>query len=164
YVSHLNLFQTTISGNTADEGGGDGLYMGGYIAPASKGQGNVHGQGVHGQGVHAQAANSTVISTGTIIAGNADGTDAITTAEAPPLQADPSVLGHIGTDIQLDDQGGNQLNVTDPGLDPLASNGGPTQTMALKDTSVAKDAGPDPVPTFPGNTFDQRGPGFDRVV
>jgi hypothetical protein len=62
------------------------------------------------------------------------------------------------------DGGGNQMDVTDPGLDPLGNNGGATQTMALKTGSVAIDKGPNPVPTFPGNEFDQRGTGFARVV
>jgi hypothetical protein len=56
------------------------------------------------------------------------------------------------------------MGVTDPGLDPLANNGGATQTMALKTGSVAIDKGPNPEPAFPGNEFDQRGTGFPRVV
>ena len=39
-----------------------------------------------------------------------------------------------------------------------------TDTMALLPGSPAIDAGPDPVPDFPGNDNDQRGPGFPRVV
>ena len=53
---------------------------------------------------------------------------------------------------------------TDPGLAPLADNGGPTKTMALLSGSVAIDAGPDPVPSFTGNQFDQRGAGYARVT
>jgi hypothetical protein len=46
----------------------------------------------------------------------------------------------------------------DPGLLPLADNGGPTRTHALAPGSVAIDAG---LP-FPGLLFDQRGAGFPR--
>ena len=160
YADNLTIVQTTISGNTASNGG-DGLYMGGYIdaVPSESNERNAHSERVH-----AQAADSTVILSGTIVAGNADGTDDIATGEDSKLQADFSVLGAIDPEIQLDDQGGNQFGVTDPGLEALGSNGGPTQTMALKPTSVALDAGPDPVPDFPLNTDDQRGPGFPRVV
>jgi predicted outer membrane repeat protein len=54
---------------------------------------------------------------------------------------------------------GDLIN-TDPMLGPLQDNGGPTQTMALLPGSPAVDAG--------DNTgapdFDQRGPGFPRIV
>jgi hypothetical protein len=53
------------------------------------------------------------------------------------------------------------LNV-DAGLNPLADNGGPTQTMALLPGSLAIDAG-DPNPADPPE-WDQRGPGFPRIV
>jgi hypothetical protein len=40
----------------------------------------------------------------------------------------------------------------------------PLPAQALKAGSPAIDTGPDPVPSFPGNEFDQRGAGFARVV
>jgi hypothetical protein len=49
---------------------------------------------------------------------------------------------------------------TNPGLLPLADNGGPTWTHALAPGSVAIDAG---WPS-PGLSFDQRGSGFPRTV
>jgi len=56
---------------------------------------------------------------------------------------------------------GDQIN-TDPILGPLQDNGGPTFTHALLPGSPAIDAGD---PNFtPPPFFDQRGPGFDRVV
>ncbi len=157
-ADRLSIFQTTISGNTASDGG-DGLYMGGYVLPAGAG-----GSEKQEPDVGATAANSTVVLSGTIIAGNADGTDDVSSdTDNASLETGHSVLGAIDPIITVDDQGGNQFDVSDPGLDPLASNGGPTQTMALKPTSVALNAGPDPVPDFPLNTDDQRGPGFPRV-
>ena len=46
----------------------------------------------------------------------------------------------------------------DPMLNPLADNGGPTQTMALQEGSLAIDAGDDAVCTVaPVNGVDQRG-------
>ena len=56
---------------------------------------------------------------------------------------------------------GDQIN-TDPMLGPLQDNGGPTFTHALLPGSPAIDAGD---PNFtPPPFYDQRGPGFDRVV
>jgi hypothetical protein len=56
---------------------------------------------------------------------------------------------------------GDQIN-TDPMLGPLQDNGGPTLTHALLTDSPAIDAGD---PNFaPPPDFDQRGPGFPRVV
>jgi predicted outer membrane repeat protein len=56
---------------------------------------------------------------------------------------------------------GDQIN-TDPLLGPLQDNGGPTPTHALLSGSPAIDAGD---PSFtPPPFYDQRGPGFERVV
>jgi hypothetical protein len=58
---------------------------------------------------------------------------------------------------------GDSVN-TDPKLDPngLQDNGGPTATIALQPGSPAIDAGD---PNFtPPPSYDQRGPGFPRVV
>ncbi len=48
----------------------------------------------------------------------------------------------------------------DPMLGPLADNGGPTWTMALLPGSPAIDAGDN----ADAPEFDQRGPGFPRIV
>ena len=73
----------------------------------------------------------------------------------------------LGYNLSSDDAGGfltgpgDQIN-TDPVLGPLQDNGGPTFTYALLPGSPAIDAGD---PNFiPPPFFDQRGPGFDRVV
>ncbi len=63
----------------------------------------------------------------------------------------------------MTDTGGTIMG-QDPTLGPLQNNGGPTETMALLPGSPAIDAGPNPVPSFPTNEFDQRGDGFTRVV
>jgi predicted outer membrane repeat protein len=152
----LTLLQTTISGNTAG-GSGDGLYLQGsyvYIESAQPGRDD---------GVQAQDAGDVTI-TGTIIAGNGDGSDDIGGDADNTITANYSLLGGIDTDLTVTDGGGNQFGVVNPGLGPLASNGGPTKTMALLPGSPAINAGPSPLPTFPGNEFDQRGPGFLRVA
>jgi hypothetical protein len=72
-----------------------------------------------------------------------------------------------GYNFSSDDGGGylnapgDQIN-TDPLLGPLQDNGGPTFTRALLPGSPAIDAGD---PNFtPPPSYDQRGPGFPRVV
>ncbi|MEL7314351.1 MAG: choice-of-anchor Q domain-containing protein [Cyanobacteria bacterium J06559_3] len=57
-------------------------------------------------------------------------------------------------------QSGDIVGVTNPGLEPLADNGGPTQTRSLQPGSLAIDGGSNP----DGLANDQRGEGFARVV
>ncbi len=73
----------------------------------------------------------------------------------------------LGYNLSSDDAGGyltgpgDQIN-TDPLLGPLQDNGGFTFTHELLPGSPATDAGD---PSFtPPPSYDQRGPGFDRVV
>lgn len=73
----------------------------------------------------------------------------------------------LGYNLSSDNGGGyltgpgDQIN-TDPMLGPLQDNGGPTFTHALLPNSPAIDTGD---PNFtPPPFYDQRGPGFDRVV
>jgi hypothetical protein len=63
--------------------------------------------------------------------------------------------GYAGTDLV-----GTPDNPIDPGLGSLQNNGGPTATMALLPGSRAIGAGD----TTDAPAFDQRGPGFARVV
>jgi hypothetical protein len=55
---------------------------------------------------------------------------------------------------------GNQVGVASPGLGPLASNAGPTATIALLPGSPAIDAGSN---ALDGLATDQRGPGLVRI-
>jgi hypothetical protein len=156
----IDLEQSTVSGNTAT-GGGDGLYLG-YVGNTADSAANDRGGAPRAAAEQFQA---TGIVTGSIVAGNGDGIDDIAghpeTGSAVTLAS--SVIGAVAG-LTPTDGGGNQTGVTNPGLAPLANNGGATETMALAAGSPALDAGPDPVPSFPGNEFDQRGAGFPRVV
>jgi hypothetical protein len=73
----------------------------------------------------------------------------------------------LGYNLSSDDAGGfltgpGDQVFTNPMLGPLHNNGGPTLTHALLPGSPAIDTGD---PNFtPPPLFDQRGPGFDRVV
>jgi hypothetical protein len=69
-------------------------------------------------------------------------------------------IGDAASGFDPSDLAGSGDQPLDPVLGPLQDNGGPTLTMALLPGSPAVDAG--------DNTnapdFDQRGPGFDRIV
>ena len=84
----------------------------------------------------------------------------------PNILNDGTVTSH-GYNLSNDDGSGyligpgDQIN-TEPLLGPLQNNGGPTFTHQLLPGSPAIDAGD---PNFtPPPFFDQRGPGFDRLV
>jgi len=138
----LDLLQVTITDNTATAGGG--LYVNNP---------------------------STVVLAGAIIAGNtALGVPALgvpddiaVNDEGSTFNSSNSIIGTVNTRTDLVDDGGT-IRTDDPGLEALADNGGPTKTMALSATSVALDAGPATVATFPDNQYDQRGIGYARVV
>jgi hypothetical protein len=68
--------------------------------------------------------------------------------------------GAGGTGYDSTDLVGTATNPIDPRLGPLQDNGGPTETMALLPGSPAIDAG-DPTNA---PQWDQRGPGYPRVV
>jgi hypothetical protein len=91
----------------------------------------------------------------TIIAGN-------TALFSPDLSGNLGSLGHnlIGnTQLGSGFDPTDLLNV-DPLLGPLQDNGGPTKTMALLPGSPAIDAGDN----TDASDWDQRGPGFPRIV
>lgn len=107
----------------------------------------------------------TLIST--IVAGNGTVDIAEFGADAPLTVASTnSIIGTLGTGAVLSDQGGTQL-IPSAGsllLGPLAANGGPTLTHALLLGSPAIDTGGTSLPAFTGDQFDQRGPGFARII
>jgi hypothetical protein len=74
-------------------------------------------------------------------------------------------LASSGYNLIEDSSGGSGYATTDildvdPMLGPLADNGGPTQTIALQPGSPAIDSGDN----TDAPEFDQRGPGFPRIV
>ena len=88
-------------------------------------------------------------------------------APPEPISNFGGTVTSLGYNLSSDNGGGHltgpgdQIN-TDPLLGPLQDNGGPTLTHTLLPGSPAIDVGD---PNFtPPPFFDQRGPGFDRVV
>ena len=131
----LQVANCTVSGNSAQTGGGICNFDGGTLEIGN----TVLMAGAAGSNIQNLAvlglANGTIIS--------------------------------LGYNLSSDDGGGfltatgDQIN-TNPLLGPLQDNGGPTFTCALLPGSPAINAGD---PNFtPPPYFDQRGPGFPRVV
>jgi hypothetical protein len=153
----VTVSNSTISGNTVggamNEGGGIGN-GGTFTLTNSTLSGN---SAPSGQGGAISNAGQTMIGDTVLNAGASGGT----------IFNDGGTITSLGYNIASDNGGGvligpgDQIN-TDPMLGPLQDNGGPTFTHALLPGSPAIDAGD---PSFtPPPFFDQRGPGFERVV
>ena len=144
----LTLVNSTIAGNSALLRGG-GLDLGGAtIVNSTIAENNVSSNGVGG----GLSTSGAITLNNTIVALNTAGTG----SDAPPSEISVlsgagnhgSVAGSnnlIGTggSGNLSGINGNQLDVSDPGLDPngLEDNGGPNQTIALETHSPAINAG-----------------------
>ena len=163
--THLKITNSTISENTATYGGGlanngsDGFYVSVQISSttfnsnsATKVGGNIYNVGQAGQDTVIVTVTNTILKSGPF-GGN--------------IFDDSHTVSSLGYDLSNDGCGGflmgpgDQTN-TEPMLGPLQNNGGPTLTHALLPGSPAINAGD---PNFiPPPSYDQRGPGFDRVV
>jgi len=159
----LKVSNTTIANNMAT-GGGGGIYNG--LSPITT------------PGVF--VSNTTIAGNSAAIGGGIDNQGKLATCDT--IDANNSTVALIGTDILGNfgsfgfnlvgsPMGGSGFLPTDllgvnPRLGALANNGGPTQTMALLAGSPAINAGLNVLPPIfmsPG-PFDQRGPGFARIV
>lgn len=176
----LTIVNSTFSGNMATQGGG--IYNSGsgvLTISNSTFSGNAAsetGGGVFNIGT-LQLANSTVSNnSAAFLAGGILNFNNLEIGNTILNRGDSGAsiysngngqVTSLGYNISSDDGSGiltgpgDQTN-TDPMLGPLQDNGGPTLTQALLPGSPAVNAG-DPAFT-PPPFFDQRGPGFDRVV
>jgi hypothetical protein len=79
------------------------------------------------------------------------------------IPSGPVFLGST-SDQSIDPAHHNQVGVTNPGLGPLADNGGPTPTIALLPSSPAIGMGSLALASAYSLTTDQRGAGFPRSI
>jgi len=144
----LELYNTTIANNSAI----------GQASPQVKSQGG-------GVFLNTFESSDTITIRSTIIASNIlgavfpSGQDVF--GNGATATEDYSLIGTTSSSsITLN--GSNNQNNQSPGFSSgkLASNGGPTQTIALAYNSAAVDAGDNPLSL----SYDQRGAGFDRNV
>src|SRR5437588_3255880 len=173
----LTITSTTISGNFSSNGGAAYNSGGGTLTITNS---TVSGTWAgSGGGIFNTAAvaitNSTVSGNSAQLGGGIFSTETVEIVNtilnagksgANIVNSGGTVTSH-GYNLSSDDGGGvltgpgDQIN-TDPLLGPLQNNGGHTFTHELLGGSPAIDAGD---PNFtPPPFFDQRGPGFNRVV
>jgi predicted outer membrane repeat protein len=173
----LNITNSTVAGNSAanfgagiDENAGTLEAVNCTIADNTEPS---TGDGFGG-GLNVDQGTATLDNT--IIALNTDGTGASAAPDnlfldgsgtVSPASANNLIGAGGGNSGLQSGSNGNLVGVADPDLGTLASNGGPTQTIALLVGSPAIDAGSATLDVDPeGNALatDQRGPGFPRKV
>lgn len=163
----LNLVQSTITGNSAQFGGGLTQKYLGYSAYIYNSTIASNSATYYGGGIFDYANSNSPFSTpapitltSSIVANNASGgtPDDITVSSAYTLTVSGSndLVMAATSNITLP---GGTLSA-DPMLGPLANSGGPTKTMGLLAGSPALGTGSNPN----GYTDDQRGTGFPRTV
>ena len=165
------LVSDTVSGNSASGSpGGSGTYTYGVWY-----QGNLQGYitvpvvGSTGQGTGGGLSGTATLDN-TIVALNTQRHRRVAPASdiAGSVSGAYNLIGTGGSGGLVNGVNGNQVGVADPGLGPLADNGGPTQTIALLPGSPAIDAGSNALAVDPTTgqplTTDQRGAGFLRIV
>jgi hypothetical protein len=172
YAVGIHVENSTISGNSASKGAGISAvnYVDGTIASSTI-TGNIMTGASECSSAGVDACNLyryySIGFESSIVAGNfvagADaslerGVDLAGDGSRPTLEVGKSLIGTIEGAVLI--SGANVVLGQDPKLGPLADNGGPTRTHALLDGSPAIDTGSNP----DGLPFDQRGPGFPRVV
>ncbi len=180
--SSLSITDSTFSGNSAGFGGGGIFSTGTLTVTNSTFHGNFSGQFGSGGGIFnggtLTIANATFSGNASPVGGGGIANsgagslqDTIVAGNTAPLGPDVSGSVHSqghnlignGTDgsgFDPTDLVGTGDQPIDPLLGPLQDNGGPTPTMALLPDSPAIDAGDN----AGAPTWDQRGPGFPRIV
>jgi hypothetical protein len=158
----VTINNTTISGNKIDlPVGGAGIYAQGVLTinnSTISGNSAFAEDGVGGA-MLVESANLTI--TSSTIAANTAGGGCPGIAGGPPVTyfvRNTISLG--GCVIFLPKETNIQDGDPDPLLGPLQDNGGPTDTMTLLPGSPAIDAGDN----TGAPTYDQRGPGYPRIV
>ncbi len=172
----LTVTNSTITGNSATLEtvfgytfvGGGGINNGGTLIVVSStiAYNNV---AVFGEG---GGLDGTAILDNTIVALNTIGSGTTTSASdifgTVSSTSGYNLIGTGGSGGLTNGTNHNQVGVANPGLGPLADNGGPTQTIALLPGSPAIDKGSNALAVDPTTgqplTTDQRGPGFVRIV
>lgn len=159
--STVNVINSTFSGNTVVGEGAAAYIRNSTLNLFLTTVENNGFAGIDRSGFASLALDGGVINLDSSIVANTTGFNATDLRRiSGTVNALYSLIETPGTAIN----GTNSYNVTgrDPRLGPLQDNGGPTETHALLPGSPALDVGDPAVSDQP--PFDQRGPGFPRVV
>jgi hypothetical protein len=150
----LSLTNCTVSGNSAGSHGG-GMRAGGDTTVIENSTVVSNTAGITNGGGGLYEASSMVAITNTILAYNRDGDGSAPNCRGTVDSGDYNLVHDVpGCTLA----GANNLTGVDPLLDPLADNGGDTQTHALQNASLAIDAG-----AADCTTTDQRGEARDDL-
>lgn len=166
FDGYLDIFNSTIDGNSASRGDGGGIYNNGALIPMVNctlaDNTAIAGGGVYN--LHVLHLQNSIVARNHDVNGEMD-------QIAGRLAADSAfnVIGLGGAGGLVNGVKGNRVHVTlsQLKLDSLASNGGPTQTVALLAGSVAINAGSNALAVGGDHkplTIDQRGDGFARII
>jgi hypothetical protein len=150
------IIDSTISGNNGYEGGG--LMLDGGNATISNSTIAFNQASFRGAGISASEYSYQIDLESTIVSNNTTGSDANNVWAFPDTVSGANNLVPNAPGLPAEMPG--DTITADPLLQPLANNGGATQTHALGDGSPAIDAGNNTI----GLVFDQRGDGFLREV
>jgi hypothetical protein len=146
----VNVSDSTFTGNTAGSSGGGAIQN---FGTATITQSTLSGNSsAFGANLHNVTTGSPMTVSQSIVANGAGGGS---NCSGSPAIVDGGYNIDTGTSCGFS-AANHSMNNTNPALGPLASNGGPTQTMALPLNSPAVNAIPVTVPGCAGST-DQRG-------
>jgi hypothetical protein len=164
----LTVSNGTLSGNTVISGNnysanGGGIYTS-SINPVTLTNVTLTANRATFYGGGLEVINGSPVLHNTLIAGNSsgsfnDGYGSLDPSGSYNLIGDGTGMSGLSNGVN-GNLVGSQGNPIDPRLGPLADNGGPTLTHALLPGSPAIDAGNNAYAT----DWDQRGPGFRRIV
>ena len=146
----VNITNSTFTGNTAGSNGGGAIQNFGTVSISWTTLSGNSSQ--FGANLHSGAAGTTMTVRESIVA---DGGGGGTNCSGTTAVVDGGFNIDTGSSCGFTATQHSMSN-TNPGLGPLASNGGPTQTMALASNSPAVNAVPISVSGCSGST-DQRG-------
>lgn len=157
----ITLTNSTVSGNSAATFGGGGVFLRYPAQLFARNSTITLNHALDGGGIMLSAATSTLQSS--IVAANrsdvgtgADIANQSSTSSAVHFGGGNDFVNSVSSAVSIppDTRSG------DPRLMPLANNGGPTRTHALRAGSAAIDAGSN----LAQLTSDQRGDGYPRVI
>lgn len=178
----LTVTNSTLSGNEVKSSGGGSTFGGGIalmygnavveISSSTLVQNSAEstGESSSGGGLYNDDSGATITLRNSILAENtaATGPDCAGAVESGNYNLLGNIVGCAFSDYGNDQTGDSSAGeVLDPGLEPLADNGGKTKTHALLPDSPARDSGDaGGCVNASGNIlkYDQRGPGYKRSV
>jgi co-chaperonin GroES (HSP10) len=170
-LGRLVVKNTTISGNlSSSDAGGIKVDNNAVVNLTNVTITNNHAQNDNagaGSGGGIKVITGTVTMDNTIVAGNFNGSGTTTADNIAGNVAAASSFNLVGTGGAgglANGTNSNQIGVLNPGIAPLANNGGPTLTHGLLGGSPAIDAGSNAKATAAGLTTDQRRTGFTRTL